>query len=225
MQIKAEQGIGAKAYSSTSSADSDATTQRCAKSGGSVSPPRVAPTPTPAHPHPRATSTRAGEPTVTTNLDRAFVLQTIDTYAKAWISRDPELIVTIFTPDATYHEYVLAEPIRGHAGIRHYWQTRVRGGQSHIEFKLLSLYIDGHTAIAEWEAWFVLTQSGTRKHMKEIAVLEFRGPRIASLREYWSSESLDPPPRRPGDGQTRGRTVRSDGPPRTGGKGRRTARG
>jgi Rrf2 family protein len=35
MQIKAEQGIGAKAYSSTSSADSDATTQRCAESGGS----------------------------------------------------------------------------------------------------------------------------------------------------------------------------------------------
>jgi hypothetical protein len=36
MQIKAEQGIGAKAYSSTSSADSDATTQRCAESGGSA---------------------------------------------------------------------------------------------------------------------------------------------------------------------------------------------
>jgi 23S rRNA pseudouridine2605 synthase len=35
MQIKAEQEIGAKAYSSTSSADSDATTQRCAESGGS----------------------------------------------------------------------------------------------------------------------------------------------------------------------------------------------
>lgn len=142
---------------------------------------------------------------MTPTLDRTFVLATIDTYAKAWTTRDPELIVTIFTPDATYHEYVLAEPIRGHAGIRHYWLTRVQRGQTDIKFKLLSLYLDGQTAIAEWEAWFVLTPSGHRKHMKEVAILEFRGNRIASLREYWSSESLDmprpsqrrPPARRP----------------------------
>ena len=32
-------------------------------------------------------------------------------YIKAWETQDPDLIVTIFTPDATYHERVLQDPI------------------------------------------------------------------------------------------------------------------
>ena len=34
------------------------------------------------------------------------------------------------------------------------------------------------------------TRQGIRKRMREIAVLEFRDGLIASLREYWASESL-----------------------------------
>ncbi|WP_257000435.1 nuclear transport factor 2 family protein [Mycobacterium avium] len=53
------------------------------------------------------------------------VAATIDTYLKAWVDQDPDLIVTIFTDDATYHERVLQEPIRTRAGIRDYWQHKV----------------------------------------------------------------------------------------------------
>lgn len=120
-------------------------------------------------------------------LTREHVLATIDTYIKAWETQDPELIVTIFTPTATYHERVFEEPIRDEAGIRAYWQTKVVKEQANISCELLSLYVDGDTAIAEWEAEFDDVVKGVRKRMREVAILEFEGEKIARLREYWAS--------------------------------------
>jgi ketosteroid isomerase-like protein len=118
---------------------------------------------------------------------------TIDTYLRAWMDQDPDLIVTIFTADAIYHERVLEEPIRTLAGIKDYWQTKVVKEQANIEARLLNLYLadDGITAIAEWEATFDDLVGGHRERMREVAILEFDGDKIASLREYWASELLN----------------------------------
>lgn len=120
------------------------------------------------------------------------VRATINTYLRAWMQQDPELIGTIFTDDATYHERVLGEPIRTRAGIRQYWQTKVVNEQANIDARLLNLYTatDGTTVIAEWEATFDDRVQGHRKRMREVAILEFAGERIASLREYWASEAV-----------------------------------
>ena len=114
----------------------------------------------------------------------------IDAYLRAWTTQDPDLILSVFTPSATYHERVLDEPIRGHAGIREYWQTKVVTEQARIQAELLSLYLDGTTAIAEWEAHFDDLADGYRKRMREVAILELDGDRIASLREYWASKRV-----------------------------------
>ena len=114
----------------------------------------------------------------------------IDIYIRAWTTQDPDLILTIFTPAATYHERVLEQPIRGHDGIREYWQTKVVKEQANISAELLSVYLDGTTAIAEWEARFDDVVEGHRKRMREVAILECDGDRIGSLREYWTSEPL-----------------------------------
>lgn len=127
------------------------------------------------------------------SLTHHDVRQTIDTYIQAWTKQDPDLIVTIFTDHATYHERVLGEPIRDRAGIRHYWETKVVHEQANIECELLNLYLDGNTATAEWEAHFDDLPQGVRKRMREVAILVFDGPRIASLREYWSSEVVSDP--------------------------------
>jgi ketosteroid isomerase-like protein len=55
---------------------------------------------------------------------------------------------------------------------------------------LLNLYLDGTTAIAEWEARFDDVAQGHRKRMREVAILELDGNRVASLREYWTSERV-----------------------------------
>jgi uncharacterized protein (TIGR02246 family) len=123
-------------------------------------------------------------------LTKQQVREVLDVYIRAWETQDPELICTIFTDRATYHERVMGEPIRGHDGIRAYWQAKVVGGQANITCDLLNLYLDNGTAIAEWEATFDDTAQQVRKRMREVALLTFDGNLIASLREYWASEEL-----------------------------------
>ena len=124
------------------------------------------------------------------SLGKEDVRKLLDVYIRAWTTQDPDLILTIFTPAATYHERVLEEPIRGHAGIREYWQTKVVKEQANIQAELLSLYLDGTTAIAEWEARFDDLVKGHRKRMREVAILELDDDRVADLREYWASERV-----------------------------------
>jgi ketosteroid isomerase-like protein len=125
-------------------------------------------------------------------LERAHARSVIDIYVQAWQQQDPDLIVTIFTEDATYHERVLDAPIRTRAGIHRYWREKVVANQARIECRVLSLYVDGDTAIVEWDARFDDKEVGARKRIREVAILEFAGGLIASLREYWASEVLGP---------------------------------
>ena len=80
-------------------------------------------------------------------LTREHVRKAVDTYIRAWETQDPELIVTIFTPEATYHERVLRDPIPDRDAIREYWETKVVRDQANIRCVLLALYIDGDTAV------------------------------------------------------------------------------
>jgi ketosteroid isomerase-like protein len=125
------------------------------------------------------------------HLTKEAVAGVVDVYIRAWVGQDPDLITTVFTEDATYHERVMDDPvILGHDGIRAYWRSKVIESQAHISCQLLSLYLDGTTAIAEWEAEFDDVGEGVRKRMREVAILEFRGDRIEHLREYWSTQVL-----------------------------------
>ncbi len=123
-------------------------------------------------------------------LSKQQARDVIDVYIKAWETQDPDLIVTIFTPSATYHERVLQDPIPDREAIRRYWQAKVVQSQGNITCRVLSLYTDGDTAIVEWLAEFDDLNQGVRKRMREIAVLTFEGGLISSLREYWASESV-----------------------------------
>jgi ketosteroid isomerase-like protein len=123
-------------------------------------------------------------------LRKATLMAALDVYKTAWEQQNPELILTIFTKDAVYHERVLQEPMRGHEEIAAYWREKVVKGQDRIRFTLLNTHIDGNTGIAEWEVSFDDLAQRQRKHMKEIAILEFVDGKIASLREYWASEIM-----------------------------------
>ncbi len=123
-------------------------------------------------------------------LAKQEVRDVVDVYIRAWVEQNPDLIVTIFTDTATYHERVLKAPIRDREGIRAYWQEKVVKSQGNIECELLNLYLDGNTAIVEWEAQFDDLVQRVRKRMREVAILVFEGRLIASLREYWSSEQI-----------------------------------
>ena len=123
-------------------------------------------------------------------LTKREVRDVVDLYVKAWVEQDADLIVTIFTETATYHERVFDAPIQARAGIRDYWQRKVIESQAEITCDVLNLYVDGATAIVEWEVEFNDLAERVRKRMREVAILVFEGRLIASLREYWSSECI-----------------------------------
>jgi ketosteroid isomerase-like protein len=123
-------------------------------------------------------------------LTKEDARKVLDVYIKAWENQDPSLIVTIFSEAATYHERVLQAPIPNREAIRLYWEDKVVRSQANIRCELLSLYVDGDTVIAEWLAEFDDVAQRVRKRMQEIAVLEFEGNLISSLREYWASEQI-----------------------------------
>jgi hypothetical protein len=123
-------------------------------------------------------------------LTKENVRDIVDVYIRAWVEQDADLIETIFTDTATYHERVFEAPIQDRHGIRAYWKAKVIESQANITCELLNLYLDGNTAIVEWEAEFDDSVEKVRKRMREVAILVFEGRLIASLREYWSSEQV-----------------------------------
>ena len=120
-------------------------------------------------------------------VDRKTIDDVLQVYGDAWTRQDPDKILTIFTPDAIYHERAFDEEgqYHGHEQIREYWVSKVVGEQYDIKFKVLNVYIDGNTAIAEWEAELSSNIKNKRIRMREVAIIEMEGNKIKSLREYW----------------------------------------
>ncbi len=110
----------------------------------------------------------------------------IEVYGKAWETRDPELIVTIFTEDATYNDPKEPENI-GREAIRQYWVTKVIGEQEDIKFDLRHLWVDGDSVIAEWHATFKDTKRNILIDMIEVAIFTVKGDKFSSLREYYKT--------------------------------------
>lgn len=123
-------------------------------------------------------------------IDKKVVNKVLKVYGDSWVNQDPEKILTIFTEDATYQERTFEKPFVGHKQIREYWQSKVVEEQSDIKFKLLHVYIDGNTVVAEWDASFYSNKENARICIIEVAILKFVGDKIKSIREYWHSKIL-----------------------------------
>ncbi len=119
-------------------------------------------------------------------MDKETATRLLRVYGEAWETQDPDLIVSIFTPDATYNDP--GEPKnQGHEGIRAYWESKVVSGQRDIKFNLLNVWVDGDTVIAEWDARFVDVVRNVRIEMIEVGVFTVTGNKFSSLREYYTS--------------------------------------
>lgn len=119
------------------------------------------------------------------NKDEALKLLTI--YGQAWVTQDPDLIVSIFTEDATYNDPSEPENI-GREAIRAYWMRKVIGEQSNITFELKNVWQDGEVVIAEWYAGFDDIKRSLKVKLQEVAIFTVRNGKFSSLREYYKSE-------------------------------------
>jgi ketosteroid isomerase-like protein len=113
----------------------------------------------------------------------------LDIYGKAWVEQDPDLIISIFTADATYDDP--KEPLNyGHEGIRNYWVNKVVNQQKDISFRILNFWATEDAVIAEWEAKFTDTVRNLKIDMREVAIFTVSGERFSSLREYYKTSKV-----------------------------------
>lgn len=115
-----------------------------------------------------------------------------DIYAKAWIGQDPELILTIFTEDATYGEGYRGT-YHGHERIKKYWQEKVVENQRDIDFKLTKLEIHGNTIHAEWKAVFFGKETNKYYRLDSEGTAEIKDDKIHVWKETWVSQKSDTP--------------------------------
>jgi hypothetical protein len=109
-------------------------------------------------------------------LTKQQVREVLDVYIRAWEGQDPALIVTIFTEEASYHERVMGEPIRGRDGIRDYWQTKVVGTQPTSPASCSTSTWTTARRSPSGKATFDDTAQQVGKRMREVALLTFDGP-------------------------------------------------
>ncbi len=112
--------------------------------------------------------------------------QLIRIYGEAWMERDVEKILHVFTSDATYFDPREGTQV-GHEGIRNYWNFKVLNNQKDIHFTLLHIWIDGDTVIAEWNATFIDISRSLHIDMTEVAIFGVRDNKFSSLREYYTN--------------------------------------
>ena len=119
-------------------------------------------------------------------MTKEEAIKLIEIYGRAWETRDPELIITLFTEEATYNDPKEPENI-GRDAIKKYWETKVIGEQEDIKFKLLHVWVDGETVIAEWFATFKDIKRNLYIEMTEVAIFAVKEGKFSSLREYYKS--------------------------------------
>ena len=110
----------------------------------------------------------------------------IEIYGKAWETKDPDLIATIFNDDATYNDPKEKENI-GLEEIKEYWKYKVIGEQEDIKFNLNHVWVDGDTVIAEWHATFKDIKRNLFIDMDEVAIFTVKNGKFNSLREYYKN--------------------------------------
>lgn len=121
-------------------------------------------------------------------MTKEEVTKLLNIYGKAWVTRDPDLIVTIFTPEATYNDPHEPENI-GRDAIRACWVSKVVGEQKDIVFDLKHVWIDGGVETSSPNGMLNLQTQyrNLRIQMDEVAIFQTRDGEFSSLREYYKS--------------------------------------
>ncbi len=119
-------------------------------------------------------------------MDRAALKTWLESYGRAWETRDPAAVVRLFTPDAVYRERPFTAPLRGHAAIHEYWTRVVARAQEQIQFGFEIVALVDDLAIARWWASFTRIASKQRVKLDGVFLLTFAGDNLCcELREWW----------------------------------------
>ncbi|HET9436454.1 MAG TPA: nuclear transport factor 2 family protein [Candidatus Limnocylindrales bacterium] len=111
-------------------------------------------------------------------------------FARAYDTFDGDLVVSLFTPDAEYHEDPFGSPMVGHNAIRAYWLAAAEE-QDQVEFTIERHLVSADTVVAIWHLSYVAREDGGRRRASGVLVLDMRDGKIGRLREWWHERRTD----------------------------------
>jgi limonene-1,2-epoxide hydrolase len=118
----------------------------------------------------------------------------VEAYGRAWVERDVEAAVGLFTEDAVYRSSPFREPHVGSEGVREYW-TQATSTQEELDLRFGTPVAEGDKVSVEW--WAIMRDEGDWITLPGCLLLRFAPDgRCEELREYWHVEDgrLEPPP-------------------------------
>jgi ketosteroid isomerase-like protein len=119
-------------------------------------------------------------------IDALTARQWADGYGRAWVERDSELAVALFTEDASYTQTPFGPTFRGHDEIRRYW-VEITADESDVEYQAGDPLVDGSRVAFEF--WVTMKLGGKPVTLPGcvVVVLGDEG-RCSQLREYWHQQ-------------------------------------
>jgi len=108
----------------------------------------------------------------------------IERYRLAWETADADLVVSLFTEDASYRSNPFEAPHLGHDGIRAYWEG-VTSVQRDARVAMGRPFGDGDRVAVEW--WTTMESRDEQVTLPGCLLLRFAADgRCSDLREYWN---------------------------------------
>ena len=111
-------------------------------------------------------------------------------FARAYETFDGDLVVSLFSDDAEYHEDPFSSPLVGHNAIRAYWLDGA-ATQDQVEFTIERHLVSGDTIVAVWHMSYIVRGDGTTRRASGVLILETRNGKIERLREWWHERQGD----------------------------------
>jgi hypothetical protein len=110
----------------------------------------------------------------------------VSSYARAWETADENLIVSLFSEDASYRSSPFRDAFVGHDEIRAYWR-RGAGTQRETRVRMGRPLVDGSRVAVEW--WTTMIDGGEEVTLPGCLLLSFQADgRCHDLREYWHTQ-------------------------------------
>jgi hypothetical protein len=113
----------------------------------------------------------------------------LDTFKRGWESRQPDVIVDLFSEDADYRPDPFAERIVGHNAIRRHW-NEICAGSAHVEFEAERIWVSGSTVLASWHGAHTRRTTAERIRSRGFMTLELDEAGLVWRFRAWPSERV-----------------------------------
>jgi SnoaL-like domain len=117
--------------------------------------------------------------------DRDGLRDWLEGFARAWETRDPELVVPLFTERASYREGPFEQPLIGVDELRAYW-SRLPPAREDISFGYEILAVTDSGGIANWRGSYTRADVDERIEVDGILLISLDSERRCRDFREWS---------------------------------------